>query len=143
MAVHLGLPSPWATGPGFGLPCLASSPGTSSSSSRELQSRPLIRTASRPSQLREEVGGVKLMCYLISGVLAHTGHNGDASSATLTLVTSILSPHSAWLAPDFSSFSFNIIFETSSMTSLSQIAPAACPYSLLHLTPCSDSPIYF
>lgn len=36
MAMHLGLPSPWVTGPGFGLPYLADSPGTSSSSSTEL-----------------------------------------------------------------------------------------------------------
>ena len=38
-----------------------------SSSSRELQSRSLIRATSSPSPLQKEAGGVKLMmCYLIS-----------------------------------------------------------------------------
>lgn len=49
MAVHLGLPCPWAPRPGFGRPYLAGGPGTSSSPRRELQSRPLMRTASSPS----------------------------------------------------------------------------------------------
>lgn len=46
------------------------------------------------------------------------------------------SPHSAWLAPNFASFSLNVIFEMSSVTYASSIL-----HTLFFLTP--SSPLFF